>query len=1017
MSAVQQFLLTVEHNDDKASEIARDSAKALESRKTTLIEFVQSLGEYINDEETTKRARTIDYLTRVIGELSPKYLSRQQTQVLCQFLCDRIEDGGAVGGLKSLHLTERFNGGMAVLTFRAINEHFQDLQLRPQLQRLQVLDLLSGLLLRYRKDVEKLGDEAIVGITDLVSGEKDPRNLMVVFSILKVIMVEWDIAGHAETLFDSVFCYFPITFRPPPGDPYGITAQDLKTRLRDCIAASGYFAPYAFPQLLDKLDSTSPNVKKDILQTIAACASSYGLTTISNYSVTLWDSLKYEILNVQEEILAEESLRALQSIAVRLGRDLESTDPKTPLATFIRPITKECNEQLQEPQHKQAKPAGQILSAISIASPHAFHLVARSVFPSLSTLYQDAEIVPKQRALLEVLVQLLDSSITVYGTLAILAPETNLENPLTPFKDRLFELTSQALMAASREEISFRVVALKALLRLCILRKYLQENEIGMVVQYLNEIILDEDSTGRDDLKQEAVRALVEISRLHPQLIMNITFPAFMARLPDSSPPLDHDYLITLEGLAQLSVDRFVADTLIRRLLNRLDSVLDKAGAPSYPQAILSTLHYVLSRRDLSSDINLQFYLENIVVALTTRAVHAASGKTRSAALSELPVLETLGRLIVIVVRALDRHKQQSVALQCYTLFIEDGTFQPVLFRHGASSNEMSTMILSTAIMAGVAQDAKPQFTDDSQTSAGDLLSELVRMATAEEVPAIRQAILRQTFLIANKFMTSKAIECTTWIIENLVSGLVNNTTSLENKIRALFWISKALILRSYKIDESLERLLTLLSDNIHGSAVAQGFSLLLSPDEMASKENGATMRLLARQKVFSICVPKIAEAFRHAESFTKPNFLIAISGILKYMPTEVTMQGMDTLLPLLLQSLQLEEPDVKAATIQTLTIVSQESPATIETHISTMVTQLLRATADPQRNNQSVRLNALRCLESFPGKIKDSTLLPYKSKVIRGLINSLDDPKRDVRKEAVDCRAVWSNMDEPDSD
>lgn len=64
-----------------------------------------------------------------------------------------------------------------------------------------------------------------------------------------------------KELFDSAFCYFPITFRSPPDDPYGITTQDLKTRLRDCIAASEQFAPFAFPQLLDKLDSTSPNVK------------------------------------------------------------------------------------------------------------------------------------------------------------------------------------------------------------------------------------------------------------------------------------------------------------------------------------------------------------------------------------------------------------------------------------------------------------------------------------------------------------------------------------------------------------------------------------------------------------------------------------------------------------------------------------------------------------------------------------------------------------------------------------
>ena len=106
-----------------------------------------------------------------------------------------------------------------------------------------------------------MGDESLVGITDLVNGEKDPRNLMLVFSICRVLMLEWDISSHVETLFDSVYAYFPITFRPPPNDPYGITAQDLKDRLRACLSSTKQLAPYAIPNLLDKLDSTSPVVK------------------------------------------------------------------------------------------------------------------------------------------------------------------------------------------------------------------------------------------------------------------------------------------------------------------------------------------------------------------------------------------------------------------------------------------------------------------------------------------------------------------------------------------------------------------------------------------------------------------------------------------------------------------------------------------------------------------------------------------------------------------------------------
>lgn len=84
-----------------------------------MIEAVQSLGDYINDEDPNIRARVIEYLSQVIGQLSPTFLSRQQIQVLCQFFCDRIEDGGAIGGLRRLQALGRFNKDLVVMTFRA----------------------------------------------------------------------------------------------------------------------------------------------------------------------------------------------------------------------------------------------------------------------------------------------------------------------------------------------------------------------------------------------------------------------------------------------------------------------------------------------------------------------------------------------------------------------------------------------------------------------------------------------------------------------------------------------------------------------------------------------------------------------------------------------------------------------------------------------------------------------------------------------------------------------------------
>lgn len=50
----------------------------------------------------------------------------------------------------------------------------------------------------HRVALSDMGDDSLVGIVDLMTGEKDPRNLMVVFSILKVVMIEWDVTNHAE---------------------------------------------------------------------------------------------------------------------------------------------------------------------------------------------------------------------------------------------------------------------------------------------------------------------------------------------------------------------------------------------------------------------------------------------------------------------------------------------------------------------------------------------------------------------------------------------------------------------------------------------------------------------------------------------------------------------------------------------------------------------------------------------------------------------------------------------------
>ena len=290
-------------------------------------------------------------------------------------------------------------------------------------------------------------------------------------------------------------------------------------------------------------------------------------------------------------------------------------------------------------------------------------------------------------------------------------------------------------------------------------------------------------------------------------------------------------------------------------------------------------------------------------------------------------------------------------------------------------------------------------------------------MALVEDVPATQQAISRQIGLLISKFSPWSNLHHAKRILMNLRTSLMETAAHRDTTVRTMLWISKALILRLHDVKDVLELLLDLTADVSHGAVVSRGLGLLLAPDEIFSKENGASIRLLAKQKVFNFCIPRIARDFRGSDNAVKPNLLVALSGLLKYMPTQVIMQEIDILLPLLLQSLELEDADVKAATIYSLSVISRESPTAIEGHMGSMVSRLLKSSVRSAANGPTVRLNALRCLKAFPGKVKDATLLPYRNTVTRGLMTALDDPKRDVRTEAVDCRAAWLGMDEPDSD
>jgi DNA repair/transcription protein MET18/MMS19 len=127
-------------------------------------------------------------------------LTRQQVPVITQFLSDRFDDETGLKEIASalISMTKMHFFGDSEATQVATAMMKVDLPKHPPSTRFAVLTLLDALMSGYRDSLKDMGDKFITGLADMVGGEKDPRNLMILFSIMKVVLVEFDIVRHTE---------------------------------------------------------------------------------------------------------------------------------------------------------------------------------------------------------------------------------------------------------------------------------------------------------------------------------------------------------------------------------------------------------------------------------------------------------------------------------------------------------------------------------------------------------------------------------------------------------------------------------------------------------------------------------------------------------------------------------------------------------------------------------------------------------------------------------------------------
>ncbi len=232
---------------------------------------------------------------------------------------------------------------------------------------------------------------------------------MVLFGVDKVLLTEWVMDREmTEKFFDITFCYFPITFRPPPDDPYGITSDDLKVALRAAICASPAMAPLGYPLLLEKLSAAGGPAKLDTLRTLIAAMPVYGRAAALANAAKLWEGLKIEIFHATDD---ETGDLAVDTLTVLLHVLYHGVDPPEGVAPKM---VHDCLVELEEPGKSLAKAGIKVLSCLVRASASTAYLAVYGFMDQMIKMFADPEDLAQRTPILAGIGELLEVVAKVY---------------------------------------------------------------------------------------------------------------------------------------------------------------------------------------------------------------------------------------------------------------------------------------------------------------------------------------------------------------------------------------------------------------------------------------------------------------------------------------------------------------------------------------------------------------------------------------------------------------------------
>jgi DNA repair/transcription protein MET18/MMS19 len=443
-----------------------------------------------------------------------------------------------------------------------------------------------------------------------------------------------DFEAYVEEISDVLFCYFPISFKAPPNDPYGITAEDLRLALRKCIAASPVFSTHSIPLLMEKMSSTIGSAKKDAMETILACAKTYNPSSFVSVSSKLYDYLKEEIVkpnNNPNDVVALEVLCALTHMLSKAPSKSQSR-----FISFLETVIKDVRASLEDPESGLEIPCEQIYFAIASASRSSCsHLITNHLDFLLCSLESET-LDSRKKPIVSFLMQTIKAARLVDAKTELLA-----------FKEKLME-SLMTVFLSSNVETTLWMRCCAGLYELLSFKGFLSVEEFQTSLMHIFQMMLSNPS---EESKKYALTLLKDLSQQKQEEVLTLVLMPLFESLD-----MDNTESLILNSIEELSGPPRLFSFSVAKII----SIIQSKAYLTHCKTAIELLNSILKKR---ADIQKkQPNDDNCIEIQSMEILETFFAKSRFEPLdaSVADIWTQVEEIISIVFRHMSTSKQQS---------------------------------------------------------------------------------------------------------------------------------------------------------------------------------------------------------------------------------------------------------------------------------------------------------------------------------------------------------------------